>query len=178
MDCTCTVGQRRWTLVILFEYFFHQLYLQCIWFLLKAFLLLFVKFTYIYVIKLCVATNNFLHVQLRVVIKLQVRDTVVWKFLVEKWFVFEKFVSKCFVVAASPQKFFNNEIIFNSPFFAYGRGTTSDEHRVRAEIRTARTTNKRIIKGELLLQLPCLFVHLGIRKMESKSMLCIRESRN
>ena len=46
------------------------------------------------------------------------------------------------MVAASPQILFNSEIIFNSSFFACGRGTTSDEHKlVGTEVRTARTTN-------------------------------------
>ena len=43
-----------------------------------------------------------------------------------------------------------NEIIFNSLYFVYGPGLTSDEHRVRTEVRTARTTNGSIIQGELL----------------------------
>ena len=47
-------------LVILFEYFFHQPYLPG--FYLKTFLLLFVEF--LYIIKLCIAKKNFLHVQL------------------------------------------------------------------------------------------------------------------
>ena len=51
-------------LVILFEYFFHQPYLPG--FYLKTFLILFVEF--LYIMKLCVATKNFLHVQLRMVI--------------------------------------------------------------------------------------------------------------
>ena len=68
------------------------------------------------------------------------------------------------MVAASPQKFFNNEIIFNSPLFPYERGTTSDERGVGTEIRTARTTNRRVIKGELLSQLSCIFGHLGCGK--------------
>ena len=57
----------------------------------------------------------------------------------------------------------------------------SDEHGVGTEDRTARTTNGRVVKGELLSQLPCLFGHLGCRdnyvRVESKCMLCVQESR-
>ena len=64
------------------------------------------------------------------------------------------------MVAARLQKIFNNGIIFNSPFFVYGsegRGTTSDEHGVRTEVKTARTTNGSVRKGELRAPLLRLF---------------------
>ena len=96
-------------------------------------------------------------------------------FFVEKYLVFEKFVLKYFLVAASPQKFFNNEIIFNLPFFVYGCGTTSDDRGVRTEIRTARTTNGSVTKGELLSRLPCLFGHLGYGNWRA-SACCVFES--
>ena len=68
------------------------------------------------------------------------------------------------MVAAFPQKIFPNERIFNLLFLAYvskGRGTTIDEHGFRIQVRTARTTNGRVMKAELLSWLPCLFGHLG-----------------
>ena len=61
--------------------------------------------------------------------------------------------------------------------FAYGNeghGMTSDEHWVRTKVRTARTTNGTVIKGELLLWLPYLFGNLGCENLKSKCMSCVR----
>ena len=72
---------------------------------------------------------------------------------------------------AYPGKIFNNKIIFNSPLFAYmGAAQLLD-------CTTARTTNGRVIKGELLLWLPFLFVHLGCGSWRA-SACCVLESRN
>ena len=71
-----------------------------------------------------------------------------------------------FVVAASPRKIFNNEIIFSS-FFA----------EVKTEVITFITTNQRVIKGVAFAV--TLFIRpSGVWKLESKCMSCVRESCN
>ena len=81
-----------------------------------------------------------------------------------KLFVSKKFMLNVFCGCCFPTKIFSQQNNFRLAIFAYDskeRGATSVERRVGTEVRTARTTNERVVKGELLSWLPCLFGYLG-----------------
>ena len=89
------------------------------------------------------------------------QHTPVWNSSLKNISLSTKLILKIFCGCCFPT--FNNKITFNCHFCILYEGcTASDEHRVGPEVRTARTTNGKVIR-EFISWLPYLFVHLGCK---------------